>query len=79
MPATVTIGFCSSDVKLFGPVQLNVTSEVEEEPERVAEEPLLQLSVPTADAQAFGGVLFNEIRAVSLAVQPVAQSVTVRV
>ena len=66
-------------MKPFGPVQLYVTPEVEEEPERVAEEPAVQLSDPLAVAVAPGGVLFNETRAVSLPVQPVEGSVTVNV
>jgi hypothetical protein len=51
---------------------------VEEEPERVTEE-VVQLSDPLAEAEAPGGVLFNETSAVSLPVQPVDGSVTVRV
>jgi hypothetical protein len=79
VPAAVTTGFWVVEAKLFGPVQLYVTPEVEEEPERVAVEPVLHVTAPLAEAEAPGAVLFKETSAVSLPVQPVDGSVTVSV
>jgi hypothetical protein len=78
-PTVVTTGFCAAAVKLFGPVQLYVTSEVEEEPERVTEDVPVQESVPLALALAPGHELFRSTRAVSVPRQPVAGFQTVKV
>ena len=72
MPATVTTGFWAVDVKSFGPVQLYVTPEVEEEPKRVTEEFPLQEIDPLALALAPGGVVFRATRTVSVPLHPVA-------
>ena len=72
VPAVVTTGFCAVEVKLFGPVQLYETLLVDELPERVTEEPPLQLSDPLALALASGAVVFSTTMAVSVPLQPVA-------
>ena len=70
-PIVVTTGFCAAAVKLFGPVQLYVIPEVEEEPERVTEDVPVQESVPLALAQAPGPELFGTTWAVPVPLQPV--------
>ena len=57
---------------MFGPVQLYVTPKVEDEPERVTEEPEVQESDPLALALAPGPVVLRATRAVSVPLQPVA-------
>ena len=57
---------------MFGPVQLYVTPEVEDEAERVTEDPEVQESGPLALALAHAAVVFSATRAVSVPLQPVA-------
>ena len=54
-PESFTATFCCDNKKLFGPVQLNITPEVGELPERVTDV-LVHVSVPLTPAVAPGVV-----------------------
>jgi hypothetical protein len=76
VPEAPTDGFCKVDVKLPGPVQLYVTPDVEELPEReTAGLPHPRVSLTIAAAP--GVIVSLATMAVAVEIQPLAGSVTV--
>ena len=73
----LTVGFCELEVKLPGPLQLNVTPEVGELPER-AIDVLVQVSVSPV-AVAPGVALFDVTLVVAVDTQPLVGLVTVNI
>jgi hypothetical protein len=77
VPDVLTAGFCKADEKLFGPIQLYETPEVDELPVS-DKEFVVQVSVPPA-AVAPGPVIFCATVTVLVELQPFEGSVTVSV
>jgi hypothetical protein len=77
-PGALTEGVADVEEKPLGPLQLKVAPGVEDEPLSVTEV-TLQVSSLSGPASALGGVMFCVTFTVSLAVQPLAGSVTVSV
>ena len=77
VPVALTVGFCEVEVNPLGPVQLYVTPEVTELPERVSEF-LVQVREPPV-AVAPGAAAFWGTDAIAVEIQPLTGLVTVRV
>lgn len=68
MPLTDTVGACWLDVNILGPVQLQVTLEVEELPPTVAKPEMQSMVSPTTET--FGATISCVTITLSTEIQP---------